>query len=359
MRMRPSTNIESLPEELLYDILLELPAEDIYKGARLVCKKWYKMICNPKFVYAHFHNSTPGLIVECRFDSTRPVTFVATRRGRIEVSKFNFEFRGVVWGSCNGLIVETVYDGISTHYITNPATDQRFDLPREEPDDSYSVMLFCYGGCADDIFSKKYKAVSMCCSTYNGSKIWSCAVLTVGVDKSWRNLLTEHLSVSEPLTTEGFVHWPHNEGEGAYVFTLNVETEIFTVTPVPQGCGGERLTYYLPTGKSLSLIVFCNDFSFEVWDMKPETGEWTTVFWIDLEARKCKFEHLMSKSCHSSLIPVGWLNYPEALAFRISASRGWFLYNVRTQEIDLFELDRDSSCYNYGAHRNSLLWLKY
>ncbi|KAL7122740.1 hypothetical protein ACP275_01G062800 [Erythranthe tilingii] len=342
-KLSSSTNIESLPDDLLFQILLEVPAQDIQKGARLVCKKWHRIICNRRFVDAHLHHSTPGIIVDIRRHSS-PAVFAATGRGRVEISKFNFVFRDRAPASCNGLIVED-------NYISNPATNKRFDLP------AYSAKLgrgICYAIAYAEV-SKQYKVVLMHCSKYNEPlEILKCAILTVGVDKSWRHLHMKNLSIGAPVTTDGFVHWPRSDD--THVLTLNVETEIFTETPVPKVCV-QRPKYYMSTGKSLSLLVLCGGYSFEVWEMKPEMGEWTKLFKIDLEPLKGRFGHLVNKFCLAHIRLIGWLNYPEVLALRISASQLCVIYNVRTQEIDYFEVYYLSGYHNYGVHRNSLVWL--
>ncbi|KAL3629277.1 hypothetical protein CASFOL_026499 [Castilleja foliolosa] len=56
------TEIESLPDEVLFDVLVRLQARDIYDLARLVCRKWYHMIHTRTFIYAHLQRSTYGLL---------------------------------------------------------------------------------------------------------------------------------------------------------------------------------------------------------------------------------------------------------------------------------------------------------
>ncbi|KAL3629273.1 hypothetical protein CASFOL_026495 [Castilleja foliolosa] len=56
------TDIKSLPDEVLFEVLVRLSAQDIYDLARLVCSKWYHMIHTRAFIYAHLQRSTYGLL---------------------------------------------------------------------------------------------------------------------------------------------------------------------------------------------------------------------------------------------------------------------------------------------------------
>lgn len=66
-----------------------------------------------------------------------------------------------------------------------------------------------------------------------------CAVLTIGIDKVWRHINIEHLSLttwrafmSFPLARGGFIYWV-----GKTVFLMmNVETEIVSQLPIPALC---------------------------------------------------------------------------------------------------------------------------
>ncbi|GFP97306.1 hypothetical protein PHJA_001874700 [Phtheirospermum japonicum] len=202
-----------------------------------------------------------------------------------------------------------------------------------------------------------------------GYEIWcSCNVLTVGVDSSWRHVNTQHLSleankclISCPLSTVGFVHWTRR---GIYVLTLNIETEIITQYRVPTCCGEGFEYYYFSAVRYLSLLIKRGGFSWEVWEMKPESGEWTKVTSIDLEAQKCTIEHLICERDASfkligfaccRLEPVGWLKYRQVLVFYVRKPRLCIAYNVHSKEIELIELDSKSNA--FLAHRNGLVWL--
>ncbi|EYU32150.1 hypothetical protein MIMGU_mgv1a012250mg [Erythranthe guttata] len=62
-RNKNSQIMDSLPDELLFHILLQLPAEDI-PNAAVVCRKWYRTTRARDFVHAHrSHHSVSGLVI--------------------------------------------------------------------------------------------------------------------------------------------------------------------------------------------------------------------------------------------------------------------------------------------------------
>ncbi|XP_057775477.1 zinc finger BED domain-containing protein RICESLEEPER 2-like [Salvia miltiorrhiza] len=81
-------NIESLPSELLSDILVRLPADHLYDRVRLVCRSWYHIIHSYDFVDTQIQHSTCGLLLCCRevWGGHHPILITATQGGRIETS---------------------------------------------------------------------------------------------------------------------------------------------------------------------------------------------------------------------------------------------------------------------------------
>ncbi|KAL3626462.1 hypothetical protein CASFOL_030011 [Castilleja foliolosa] len=366
-----NTNINSLPDELVVDILVHIPAQDIYSAVMTVCFKWYKIIHTHTFINTHLHHSTYGLIAQNQVSQTNQLTFMTlSRQGRVELTRLNYEAKYKIWcNSCNGLILEWVFVNQSSFYITNPATMQHFALPP-----FFDPMYFTYSAFAYASVSMEYKVVIV----FRQEKEWCCAILTVGVDESWRPVRTQHLSleskkllVHEPFTTEGFVHWAYR---GNYVLTLNVETEIITEYSVPSLSSGDDIIghHYHSAAKYLTLLIEFRGWLWEVWEMKPETGEWTKLPGIeihDLKDRKGQILGWIGNfdtkfKCSGSgiiVLSVGWLKYKEVLLFKVYspdmrlAHRFCFAWNVRTKEIQFIELD--SNEYPFLVHRHSLVWL--
>ncbi|KAL6839759.1 hypothetical protein ACP4OV_030447 [Aristida adscensionis] len=129
-RIRRPPSPAGLPDEILHEILLRMPAKSVLRcGA--VCRPWRRLTSDPAFLAAHHrHQPTLPLIsssgtadpryVDPRFVDPRFVDAVDLRRGErrpvLEGSS-----HGQVYALCDGLI-------IFGRYVCNPATRQRWSL---------------------------------------------------------------------------------------------------------------------------------------------------------------------------------------------------------------------------------------
>ncbi|KAL8055729.1 hypothetical protein ABFX02_04G074500 [Erythranthe guttata] len=366
---KSSTNLlDSLPDELLFNILVHLPAEDIYDYAMLVCRKWYRMIRTRYFVHEHLQHSTPGLLLHN--SRNRTTSFAAVRRGRIELSECSYTIRAYEgWDSCNGLILEYYsFEGTLGFHIINPATRKIFEIPRFSPQ---GTTIDHRWGIGYSAASDEYKVARTYANKVDDEDEddlqYVVDIVTVGVDESWRRVCTQHLSPEskillgkDSVTTEGFIHYM-NTFDDNRVLTLNVETETITEYAIPDRGLDYKFRCCLSTGKSLSMLGKCGEGNYwEVWEMKSETGEWTEMYSIDLEAHKSKLDELYGKKDRGSsiIVPMGWLKYHEVLILRfLHSARFHIAYNVRTREIDSLELACDSFNPAFRVHTNSLLGL--
>ncbi|KAL8486383.1 hypothetical protein ACS0TY_022725 [Phlomoides rotata] len=357
---------ESIPDELLFEILLRLPAQDIYYESRLVCRKWYHMMRTKDFIHQHLEHASYGLLY---IDESHDVVFISAREGGegMDTYKLKFKTRCAVWCSCNGLMLEyqSSFEKNIYYYVINISTDQAFRLPLL-PYFLCGRQFSCIGY---DATSMTYKVVVSCQDRGHGFAIECVAILTVGVDKSWRRVCTNHLSVlgrhtimSRPIFSEGgFVHW--NKFGGTEVVTLNLETEIIAETPPPiryKDLLGEKINCCcLSTGRYLSLFLRRGNLVWEVFEMKPEIGEWRKLPNICLEGQKGRIiERVGFKFKHDSISirPCCWLKYPEVLAFFIE-NNSIIFYNLITCEIGAEKLSVNIYWHGVTLHKNSLIWL--
>ncbi|KAL3629272.1 hypothetical protein CASFOL_026494 [Castilleja foliolosa] len=356
------TDIESLPDEVLFDVFVRLQAQDIYDSARLVCSKWYHMIHTHTFIYTHLQHSTYGLLFQYMLGKMRHSCFVALgESGRVEISTNRYnKLKCPILTSCNGLVLGSQEGTNKNLYVSNPVTRQIFTLPPIVGYTSvYEIFAIAYAAA-----SMEYKAVVLFFP--NRGKKRMCCILAIGVDNSWRTIGQESVSlaatqmfVSAPLITEGFVHFYHTTSNE--VLTLNVETEIITETSGPAPEGNQRNTY-LSTGRYLSLLRPCGKFCWEVWEMKPKIDYgWRKVWDISLEAYKLStFNRLGYNEYDEFLFPVGWLKYLEMLVFRPSYTIGSriFVYNLLTYKIVTIVLPSGDCDYNHVVHKDSLVSLR-
>ncbi|KAL3615531.1 hypothetical protein CASFOL_041192 [Castilleja foliolosa] len=357
--MSKATTVESLSDDVLFDILLRVPVQDLYDYTRLVCRKWYNIIHTRNFAHSHFQRSTPGLLAVDVCSSEQ--AFMTMQNGRIEISKCSYGDNRLVLSSCNGLVLEIYLN--SKPYITNHVTKQHFALP---PFLSENVCAYKWFALAYVASSTSYKVVGV---SYPDDPACDlvCAIMTVGVDTDWRRRVsTQHLSSKaktffklSPLTTRGFVHWARDDYSECIV-TMNVESEIITQIPGPclRDDGESLWCRYRPMGSYLYLFIGHGEFSWEVWKMKSEIGEWTKMPGIDLEHLKVpkhlSFEFKRHPLKGPMLTPVGWSNSREVLFFGVRFHT--IAYNVHTREIDSCKLF-DSMFNLFLEHRRSLIWL--
>ncbi|XP_057776101.1 uncharacterized protein LOC130994936 [Salvia miltiorrhiza] len=127
IRKERPTNIESLHTELLFEILLRLPADHLYERARLVCRRWCHIIHSHAFINAQMHGATYGLLLSpLNHNNTLPLYVTADADGGIHTSELNHISELGVLATCNGLELEGNFPRL---VIVNPATKQSFHLP--------------------------------------------------------------------------------------------------------------------------------------------------------------------------------------------------------------------------------------
>ncbi|XP_057785348.1 F-box only protein 8-like [Salvia miltiorrhiza] len=352
-------NIECLPKDLLFEILLRLPTDHLYERVRLVCRRWYHIIHSHAFINSQMHGSTYGLLLSPRKAKALPLYVTADADGGIHTSELNHISKWGVLATCNGLVLEL--DNKRFPRLANPATKQSFLLPPYPKGGMYYPL---YYGLACSAASLAYKVIAP-------SPVYPAplrqidhglVVLTVGVDESWRNVEVHHLPdhvrrcllPQTPMNSEGFLHW----ARGRYCATMDVETEIITLSEAPYEYHESKYRY-LSTGRCVSLLVVCGDLSWEVWEMKAETGEWRKALPnVDLGAEKCRIQPF-----GRVLEPLGWVKYPHVLAFYFTAFYGeeWrhcIFYNLDTHQLHSIELPKSYSMhYRAFPHKNNLIWL--
>ncbi|GER52620.1 F-box and associated interaction domains-containing protein [Striga asiatica] len=345
------TNMESLSEDLLFNILIRLPAHDIHDSASLVCRRWAHLTRSRDFTLAHLRRAGTGLLLQS-LTSLEGLTFISGGPGRAEPSRLRHESGLLIRASCHGLVLVTPSSNPYTSRIVNPVTTEYLDLP-PLIDRRYSSGSFClvYVGATDE-----YKVVQIRLKIdLRGAVAYECTVLTVGANTSWRHVGEEDLlsddiifSLANPLTTDGFVHLvPIPNRGGSTILAVDAETEVMTETRAPVPLGRERESEFLLSGgKNLTLVVkkLGGSFSWDVWEMSPETRVWRKTVIVDLEEDERLEEFIRDRDANDvRFCPVGWLNYPEVLVFAPSRGRYCMLYWVCTREIESVDLPEDAA----------------
>ncbi|CAH9065958.1 unnamed protein product [Cuscuta europaea] len=350
-RRRLSKSLMSLHNDMLFEVLSRVPAQDIYDAAMYVCRKWYRIIHTHKFIDAHLRHSPRGLLLR---SPCTPAFLMVARQGQLETICLT-KFKRCSSAGCNGLLLDFEYNNrIWTPYIVNPVTKQVFVLPGIE-----EVICSEFFGISYAATSMVYKVVAI----VHGPRL---KILTVGVDDSWRSVCTKHLrrlarsglcEVS-PRTTEGFMHWLTSVSS---VVTLNVETEMVEESsgPTPQGCVVLG-SAWVSTGSKLSYLIKFERLGWHVWEMEPEIKEWRKLpdIVISLTDQKRKFQWLGLRK-GQELLPIGWIKYKELLALILSGVpvSFVFVYNIVTHKVVGVDLPDTIALHSPIPHQNSLVWL--
>ncbi|XP_057775991.1 putative F-box protein At5g52610 [Salvia miltiorrhiza] len=362
---RESINIESFPTDLLFEILLRLPADHLYQRARLVCRRWYHIIHSHAFINAQMHCSTYGLLLSpLNWSNTLPLYVTADADGGIHTSDLNHISKlEVLATSCNGLALEFDFKDRLLRLV-NPAKKQSLLLPRLTRGATYAWPEYGFAYSAASLAYKVIARYTVCHSPQRLQTDYGLDVLTVGVNESWRHVeVPHHLSPfffnKAPLTTEGFMHW----GRGRYCVTMDVETEIITLSEAPYQYD-ESDYNYLSTGRCLSLLVACGYLSWEVWELKAETGEWRKALPnVYLGAEEWRIQQLVPQDAPQVLVPLGWVKYPQVLAFRFGTYFSWkqwrppcIFYNLDTHQLHSTKLPQSyTGGYQAFPHKNNLI----
>lgn len=92
-------NTRYLPQEIVFQFLLRLPAQLLHDVVRHVCRVWSLVIRSPNFIQHHLRNTTCGVIIQ-EWLSPHNVIYVEMRRGCLEIRKLDCGFYGLVRSSC-------------------------------------------------------------------------------------------------------------------------------------------------------------------------------------------------------------------------------------------------------------------
>ncbi|GAA0164000.1 hypothetical protein LIER_19736 [Lithospermum erythrorhizon] len=200
-------SIAALPEEILFNILLLLPADVLYA------------VMSPEF----------------------DARFLLVGERDIKISDIKCQFPGRVLSSCNGLTLVRDIRFCTTrlYYIANPITNRMMTLPTFP---SVPILMCSLAFAAS---SNTHKVVLRTIENMdNPPSYYGCAILTVSVDKAWRyikcaDILHDDISFLGLVMGKGFLYWgsrdfsisvwmlkDHETGDWVKIPDFNVEVTV-------------------------------------------------------------------------------------------------------------------------------------
>lgn len=322
MKTRPgddhqqTTGMESLPHEIIVDILSRLPITSLVQF-KFVCRGWRALAQDPLLVDMHLSckaESNPCLILHCDVPIRNQLYFVdlsAHNQDTEKVKRLYIPFQTTmpefdVVGSCNGLLClsDSLYN--DALYVYNPFTMDFIELPksRQYPDQE---VVFGFGFHPE---TKEYKVVKIVYYR-NTSSNYSRArrivypqsdvqVFTLG-SSHWRSLgkvSCQFVRRPSEALVSGRLHWvsrPRRYYPARRLMSFDLADEQFREVPRPD-CGGlNRCNFHLSVLKGcLAAAVYGNYGKLEIWVMKDYNVKesWIKEFSIGAYMPKCLKQNL-------------------------------------------------------------------
>ncbi|KAH7862125.1 hypothetical protein Vadar_000359 [Vaccinium darrowii] len=328
--------IPSLPVEIIFSVLVWIPADILYNSMRYVCRQWYNIIRDPVFVKEQLIRSSVGLFVKWRTHRQ----FVEVGKMKATMTELGFPFSSPLTATCDGLVllVNPPFTYGEVAFVANPLTKQMLKLP---PHSCQPAQ--CLFSLACSHLAREYKVVFQYMA--HGCQFFDWMIVTVGKDQAWRLIDSKKLSnygrtfsPDSRLSTGGFLY--HVYHPYTSVVALDVESETFYEFPSPTvlySCDRDDISY-LARGKYLSCIVQLKPRTlFDVWELSnPTSGGWRKLYTFNFDvqkykssgmfkgwfSRRAKFAHFRRKA---------WVNNGEVVVLSVIHNPGPFIaHNVKT-----------------------------
>ncbi|GFZ01913.1 hypothetical protein Acr_15g0005220 [Actinidia rufa] len=236
-RVRDQIRLYNGPEEIVFFILVRLPADILYNSAQYVCWQWYSIIHNPYFIYEHLRRSTSGLFIQYVMVPCTPC-FAELGKTNATVTEVSFPFPIEALATCDGLVLfrdrQNMDDLVlftdrrkRTIRVANPLIKKVATVPPL----TVQGYHYSYFSLACTRSRREYKVVFAYGSNLRFED-FDCMVVTLGKDHAWKliNNSTKFpsscpkLFCYRPLSKGGFLYWAHFDLP--FVVTLDVESEM-------------------------------------------------------------------------------------------------------------------------------------
>ncbi|KAL3508096.1 hypothetical protein ACH5RR_033478 [Cinchona calisaya] len=285
-----------LPQELITEILLRLPAKSVAKF-RCVSKPWCSLLTSPHFIKSHLalqkSHDPENLILVSYYDHTlhtitlRPPTSSGSNQQdavsrQISLLGCQEKWDSVI-GSCHGLVLLETED--DNKFLINPTTLEIVEIPRFSSP-VYPSVGGSMHGFGHDVLSDDYKIVTISYSyDFCFEQVTLCDYNYVDVYSvkkgTWRrigNFPFEH-GVAYPASgvfLNGVIHWMACEdftecgGRTSLIAGFYLDHEVFKVIPPPSCLDKSNLVFIklVVLGGCLGMFVRCSDDQLDVWVMK-------------------------------------------------------------------------------------------
>ncbi|KAK9755265.1 hypothetical protein RND81_01G013600 [Saponaria officinalis] len=278
-----------VPREIIFNILLLIPAKLLHDVVRYVCKQWFDIVSDPVFVRVHRQMSSAGFLIQNPVERSK-IYYIQEDTARLKVTEYQIPLHARINGSLNGLLLLHDMTNTDLYHVVNPITKKNFSLP---PLTGFGYDNTCSKAGFGVDSSGLCKVVhasptpTACCDEV----LINMRVFTVGVDLSWRFIDFKGISLSKrekyalrcsSLFIAGFIYWynmPYCNG-----VALDVDTETVYKFSFPAGLSRHERPYleFLTTETCLGVVWTEGDI-WRFWKLKDvKTSDWTELNGISI-----------------------------------------------------------------------------
>ncbi|KAI4332089.1 hypothetical protein L6164_017026 [Bauhinia variegata] len=356
------SSLDSLPNDIVSNILHRLPAQFLYKSAKLVCKTWAEILQLPCFINSHLHHSESdhGFLIQQPRSPYNAQFVHTTRDWKIQVKDLNLKFPGKISGSSDGFLLinrRATSSSVVELYVANPITMQVLKLPSLPQTCTYSGHCNNITSSISSTGEREIKVLSLGREP-NGMYNWF--VLTVGKAMSWRkissNIAAEsqcdpasYLSYVQSLSVDGVIYWTNfswiSNGSILAFDLHHSETAHHLKLPVEVD-GGEYWTL-VQMGNQICCMTCGKNVEMKVWLLKDlSRNEWAMVRSITFSTES----PLKDYFC----IPLLWLDSQVVIfSVYVEVNNAIVAYNVNKNECQVIKVDGVAR-YPIFLHSNTL-----
>ncbi|XP_062097479.1 F-box/kelch-repeat protein At3g23880-like [Humulus lupulus] len=367
-----------LHDDCVSNILVRLPLDSIQRS-RFVCKPWYNIIDNAKFIAAHLRRAESVLIfvssprtettmvpilsekpnvvsVEARLNQSNSaffleqplvnaaskfsVQFIEFKDGKSQIREYNISCLGKIRATCNGLILLDNKMKKGGLILMNPVTRKMMPLPLgtlfPQHNESYGFSLSSVTG--------DYKVVHLFRDQLG---YINCEILVIG-KRSWREVDGPSFGLIRwfgynPVFAIGALHWIPQIDHNDYVVSLELEEDKFHQITLPKTC--RTYDRIVEVSGFLGFVTHDEVNQIDVWILKGLFGD----VWIK--------QHSITIGCILDMVPLFSLRIKGEMVFKRDEDGSFYVYNFQLQEMT--KVEAVNGCVPFSAsylpHVNSLV----
>lgn len=382
-KQRPEAQAPYLHKDCISNILVRLPLDSLQRS-RFVCKPWYKIIKNPKFIDAHLHRTESVLIflspipkdslypyskasiprekpntvsVELKLLNPNPipifghplinspmfsVQFLDFKNDKSEIGEYNLKCSGKIRATCNGLILLDNMVKKGGLAVMNPVTRKLIALPLGTLSRPHRES---YGFILNDV-TGEYKVVHLFRDELGFD---SCEILSLWT-QAWREVNGPPFRLLRwfgyaPVSAIGALHWIPQVDRSDYIVSMEVEKEKFHQIPLPKP--SRTHDRILEMGGLLSFVIHEGMNHIDIWILKGLCGEvWTK-------------NHSITVGSVIDMVPLFSLRIKGDIIFKRDEDGSLYAYSFRDQEMRKVDMVNGCIRRSYMPHVNTLVsWME-